>query len=706
MAVRASQYEEGGALDSVHTNDTVQLKAGGQDKTGTIEEGTTPSRAEGSRKEALTETTPVERYEALAAKLRVSPNAVNKVEIEYEVRLMFTALYNGMRILEKPKKANGNYPTLNGEEADALVDLFRLLAIEKGKSFPEWKRTIQDLCKDMHRSSWTVVALIQKRIDQNKLAEETKASPWGSQTSTNSQTKAKEQGTQPFTFKSDKYSEEEQRNMIRHCKQKFEYSVTLRQPTTMEWEIMLAIVEGELLTRHLPQFLWRVCDGDTLFRFHNTISAQVEGELVGKLADSTQVYKDHQSTGRIVEAILQAARYRNDGKMEHSGEMEQNDDPLPTPIGAAHIRAPDGDNRRATGGKQRLEQAIGSGRATKRRIEIQTTGKRFYAYPLDQYGPRSNQSQWWEVLFEDELCPKALIDVRRIIWRGRTIIHHHASKYRIAPCLICGAAGHFARAYDEIVSKLPRKPATFTSAAEIKESVSDSIDKQKQPLQPAAESPQASEENKPSENANPVTPDVTNTSSPQPNSNPRNLTKNASFTVGTGTPVQQIGNLKEQAKAKPNGGVANTKGPAPKASQKNGPRQISKEGIRWAKELMRFRRDMDELVKVHVERQAELNPNRNDIMDWDGEYTLQDVMDANGLAEATTPPIGNCQFYAVAEAMLQITHDNMANEKLLEATASRIKQSMNAAARLNFDLEFLKERIWEYSKHWGEGIEK
>ncbi|KAF1318308.1 Rxlr effector protein, partial [Globisporangium splendens] len=258
----------------------------------------------------------------------------------------------------------------------------------------------------------------------------------------------------------------------------------------------------------------------------------------------------------------------------------------------------------------------------------------------------------------------------------------------MAPCLICGAAGHFARAYDEIVSKLPRKPATFTSAAEIKESVSDGIDKQKQPLQPATEDPHARGENKPSENTNPVTPDETNTSSPQPNPNPNNLTKNVSFTVKTGTSGQQTGNLKEQAKAKLNGGAANTKGPASKASQKNGPRQISKDGIRWAKELMRFRRDMDELMKVHVERQTELNPNRNDIMDWDGEYTIQDVMDANGLAEATTPPTGNCQFYAVAEAILQIVRDNMANEKLLEATASRIKQSMNAAARLNFDLEF------------------
>ncbi|KAF1316102.1 hypothetical protein FI667_g15632, partial [Globisporangium splendens] len=63
-------------------------------------------------------------------------------------------------------------------------------------------------------------------------------------------------------------------------------------------------------------------------------------------------------------------------------------------------------------------------------------------------------------------------------------------------------------------------------------------------------------------------------------------------------------------------------------------------------------------------------------------------MDANGHAEATTPPTGNCRFYAVAEAMLQIVHDNKANEKLLGATANRIKQSMNAAARFNFDLEF------------------
>uniref|UniRef100_K3WC39 OTU domain-containing protein n=1 Tax=Globisporangium ultimum (strain ATCC 200006 / CBS 805.95 / DAOM BR144) TaxID=431595 RepID=K3WC39_GLOUD len=52
------------------------------------------------------------------------------------------------------------------------------------------------------------------------------------------------------------------------------------------------------------------------------------------------------------------------------------------------------------------------------------------------------------------------------------------------------------------------------------------------------------------------------------------------------------------------------------------------------------------------------------------------------------PKTGNCQFYAIAEIMLQITHDNPANEKLLEATAGRIKKSMQEAARFHFDIEF------------------
>ncbi|KAF1319934.1 hypothetical protein FI667_g12725, partial [Globisporangium splendens] len=245
MAVPSSQHEEGERqIPCARTNQTRRRRRHGRPtRDGTITSGRlSQSSSDGDRTTGETRSPHSE----------VARIAVNRVEIEYEVQLMFTALYNGMRVLEEPRKVNDNYPTLNGEEADALVNLFRLLAIVKEKSFPEWKRTIQERCKDMHRSSWTVVALIQKRIGQNRLASETKATPWSSPTSTNSQTNVKEQGTQLFAFQTAKYSEEEQRSMIRHCKQKFEYTPTLREPTAMEWEIMLAILEGELLIRHLP----------------------------------------------------------------------------------------------------------------------------------------------------------------------------------------------------------------------------------------------------------------------------------------------------------------------------------------------------------------------------------------------------------------------------------------------------------------------
>uniref|UniRef100_K3WC38 Uncharacterized protein n=1 Tax=Globisporangium ultimum (strain ATCC 200006 / CBS 805.95 / DAOM BR144) TaxID=431595 RepID=K3WC38_GLOUD len=167
--------------------------------------------------------------------------------------------------------------------------------------------------------------------------------------------------------------------MVDYCRKKFEYTPKIREPTDQEWAIMIAILEGELLIRHLPQFLRRVCNEDNLFRFQNTIAAQVEGELVGQLADFTQIYKDHQTTGRIVEATLQAARFRKDNKMDeimamlrdlkaakyndstHSLEqMGESHNPVPMSIGTAEI----GPRYRASRESKRtfkcLEQTIGS----------------------------------------------------------------------------------------------------------------------------------------------------------------------------------------------------------------------------------------------------------------------------------------------------------------------------------------------------------
>lgn len=708
-----------------------------------------------------------ERYSSLQNRMKDNKEYISRVEIEHEVRILFTNLYNGIRNLAKPKKADANYPELSGEEAEGLVDLFTLMAKQQQKSFQEWRRVIQDLCKDLHRSTWTVSALIQKRIDQQKLSATPSTTPWGSQTSEGTNTERSSATTQAFKFNGTKYSSEEQKQMVDYCREKFEYTPTIREPTDQEWAIMIAILEGDLLIRHLPQFLRRVCDEDNLFRFQNTIAAQVEGELVGQLADFTQIYKDHQTTERIVEAILQAARFRNDNKMDEIMAMlrdlkaaEYNDSThslhffffdretankwakatIPfrrqlVQLKSAHDTDPQENHSKPSNvwsrqlGADGLENASSRTRYKIQLLNIsrtmnvallfeyikQETKKKFYAYALDAYGPRSRKSQHWELLFEEETCPKLLVEIQRINWKGRVIIVHHASRHRIEPCLICGAAGHFARdckaterelatkncirVEEEKLTRLPRKPTTFTSVEEMKSAFAKSLVAQQDPT-PTTDNPEEQQTDvatAPRASKNQQQPNVEEWKIQGRQGNTKVNDKLWNNARGT---LQHQKNQQSRAISQPSradkekatnntsaeGGTANQH--HPKRQQQVSNATVTKEDIKSAKELLRYRRDMNDLIKVHMVDANHLNPNRNDIMDWDGDYTLRDVLDANGLSEAQTPKTGNCQFYAIAEAMLQITHDNPANEKLLEATAGRIKKSMQEAARLHFDIEF------------------
>ncbi|KAF1334435.1 hypothetical protein FI667_g1972, partial [Globisporangium splendens] len=108
------------ATDESETNEVDTTEPSGGDDAMTGRHETTPSPAEGSPKEASTETAPIERYEVLTAKMRGSLNAVNRVEIGYEVRLMFPALYNGIR--------THRMRTLKGETINATC-LSQLLSV-------------------------------------------------------------------------------------------------------------------------------------------------------------------------------------------------------------------------------------------------------------------------------------------------------------------------------------------------------------------------------------------------------------------------------------------------------------------------------------------------------------------------------------------------------------------------------------------------
>lgn len=76
----------------------------------------------------------------------------------------------------------------------------------------------------------------------------------------------------------------------------------------MEWTIIEGILEGAMIARLLLQSLRRVLNVENMLRFQRTIVAQVEGELVAQLLDRTPMYSDHQTSDRLVEAIMMAAR--------------------------------------------------------------------------------------------------------------------------------------------------------------------------------------------------------------------------------------------------------------------------------------------------------------------------------------------------------------------------------------------------------------
>ncbi|KAF1314917.1 hypothetical protein FI667_g16394, partial [Globisporangium splendens] len=222
---------------------------------------------------------------------------------------MFAMIYNTTSIKEKPQKADDGYPQLDAGEATELLELFNRIVIINKRPLAAWRKSVSDVCRDLHRSSWTVTNLIRKYADQARLDPNPVTSAWGRPRTAPTEGAATTDKPK-FTFHDSGFAVEKQANVLEYCTRPFEFPVTLREPTDFKWEIVLALLEGRIIARHLPQFLRRICDAENLLSFQRTIVAQVEGELVGRLNDSTPIYKDHQSSNRIVDAVMQATRHR------------------------------------------------------------------------------------------------------------------------------------------------------------------------------------------------------------------------------------------------------------------------------------------------------------------------------------------------------------------------------------------------------------
>ncbi|KAF1314923.1 hypothetical protein FI667_g16393, partial [Globisporangium splendens] len=128
-----------------------------------------------------------------------------------------------------------------------------------------------------------------------------------------------------------------------------------------------------------------------------------------------------------------------------------------------------------------------------------------------------------------------------------------------------------------------------------------------------------------------------------------------------------------------------TKPPKPSQAQ---PNLISNDGQKWSKLLQKFRTKMASDREAEAETAKDFNPYTNECMEGEDQLSVTDVLEAHGLVEAATPATGNCQYYALAEAALQISFAEASDKSKLVRTTEDLKVAIRAAALVHFALDF------------------
>ncbi|TYZ68632.1 hypothetical protein PybrP1_005061 [[Pythium] brassicae (nom. inval.)] len=72
------------------------------------------------------------------------------------------------------------------------------------------------------------------------------------------------------------------------------------------------MAEGAIIARRPPQFLRRMCDGDTLIPFPHDFAISSRGTPYGTLNNNTPIYASHQTTNGVVAAVTMVAVAQNE----------------------------------------------------------------------------------------------------------------------------------------------------------------------------------------------------------------------------------------------------------------------------------------------------------------------------------------------------------------------------------------------------------
>ncbi|OWZ11784.1 hypothetical protein PHMEG_00015142 [Phytophthora megakarya] len=334
------------------------------------------------------------------------------------------------------------------------------------------------------------------------------------------------------------------------------------------------------------------------------------------------------------------------------------------------------------------------------------------------------QTDTWDIFFRCNHCPQFLDGIRFINWEDTKILVHHVTRNAASPCFSCGANGHMRtvckvsddflksqyslRVMAEDIEALPRQQSTITSVEELEqlwtkdqqdtntvmktEIANQQVDKKstKQILkrkdncstgltltqQPDNEWKTAGKHNGKSKILGTEDPSTYRTEVEEDGGNER---KTDSGEDGKQTFGTDAG--KAQVEAQGPRGIGRTITEEIHRATRDSSSAMMKQKELMEKLIGEKREKTEEGVYdacLHID--VEKYPNEA----VSGLQVLQDC----GLEQVATPRTGNCQYYAVAMALLEKDFSKQDDVAPLENLTGKIKRGITAAANHFFEQEY------------------
>ncbi|GMF46017.1 unnamed protein product [Phytophthora fragariaefolia] len=243
---------------------------------------------------------------------------------------MFTIAFNQQDRKELPDEKT-HYPMLQQEELQGLLRLFKLEVVQHDGTVQIWLRRLKGLAAFVYDSRRTLLDGISLKESEIKVHYARSENPWSNNpllknAKEDDDDPMEEQHSNIVRFRTAVYSPADIAEMRDIYNTPYGFPTELSEPTMTEKKIIQGLLEGTILAQELPHFLKRTCNNEMLRVIQNTIHAQVEGELMFRLPGQFPVYPDFQNRDRLCNAVLQGAKDRGfnmDQLTQMLGETKQ-----------------------------------------------------------------------------------------------------------------------------------------------------------------------------------------------------------------------------------------------------------------------------------------------------------------------------------------------------------------------------------------------